>query len=146
MKNNFTTPAFGKVLKAHGIEIDSRYRWNLNASAIRLQVIELNSFNWVTIDQHYSDEIYHDFYSPAYPLTEVLGWLPQYIKNEERHPEWWLEVSSKNNGNLAANYKSEKTGYSKLNKADLEQLITQGLTEGWLTKGSILQAIKDNAK
>jgi hypothetical protein len=28
----------------------------------------------------------------------------------------------------------------------IEALIIQGLTEGWLTKETILQAIKDNAK
>jgi len=134
MTKNFTTPAFAKVLKEHGIEIDSRYRWNLNASAIRLQVIELNSFNWVTIDQHYSDEIYHDFYSPAYPLTEVLRWLPETIICEGK-----LHQIDFDTVNLTVGYARAKLLEMvwAIEPKNISDIITQGLTEGWLTKDNL---------
>jgi hypothetical protein len=137
MKNNFTTPSFAKVLKEHGIEIESCFViliWDSDNYSVAVKSNDGSCIDLIGYKHWLND--FSDIL-PAYPLTQVLGWLPQYLENEDGHPEWWLEVSSKNYGNLAANYKSEKTGYSKLNKADLEQLITQGLTEGWLTKDNL---------
>ena len=134
MTQHFTTPEFAQVIKQHGIDIDTSYRWNFTASAIRLQVIELNSFNWVTIDQHYSDEIYHDFYSPAYPLTEVLGWLPETIICEGK-----LHQIDFDTVNLTVGYARAKLLEMvwAIEPKNISDIIIQGLTEGWLTKDNL---------
>jgi len=145
MIKHFTTPEFADLLKQHGIEIDTPFYRYFDIVSPTVDRIGIDcQYGMLDINSRYmaeGQEVCQP--KPAYLLSEVLTWLPQCLENSEQHPEWWLEVSSKNYGKLAANYNSETTGYSKLNKADIQQLITQGLTEGWLTKEIIEQQIKD---
>jgi hypothetical protein len=154
MKNNFTTPAFAKVLKEHGIEIDTSFMWHYpflaNTNGYHLIVSEGN-YTSFDIDNDNVSIVILGFYEceskvevlPAYPLTEVLGWLPNVvtIKKIPCNLEPMDAKSGKYRYLGTTHWDVEQTKF-----LSIEALITQGLTEGWLTKETILQAIKDNAK
>jgi hypothetical protein len=79
---------------------------------------------------------------PAYLLTEVLGWLPKAISMQGDYYELILNFDTR--GNLTASYYDDQMGSlydgerGIYYKADsIEALITQGLTEGWLTKDNL---------
>jgi hypothetical protein len=146
MKNNFTTPAFAKVLKEHGIEIDTPFYWG---TLMFYQETELfvKSGSYKTVQSisgnRYPKEALYDI-SQAYPLTEVLGWLPKTVTYKG---STWDIMPTLWNGaiELGLGQVEEDTFVLKyyLDEMPIEVLITQGLTEGWLTKEIILQTIKD---
>jgi hypothetical protein len=152
MKNNFTTPAFAKVLKEHGIEIDSCFCyidgykgiWAYKITGNRLWAFDIEGemgYRDTQLTPKVKEQI-----SPAYPLTEVLGWLPEtlieHIKptNIPSHRPDYLSypITSDidDNNVLKIGYKSEYYG-TKITPMPIEALITQGLTEGWLTKDNL---------
>jgi hypothetical protein len=154
MTKNFTTPEFAKVLKEHGIEIDTPYTHqdgNVYAYCLFQGYYEMVN---VTVDHTKATKTLHVYAAkheiviyPTYPLTEVLGWLPKTVTYKDRTcdivPSLWNWAIELGLGQI-----EEYTFVLKyyLDEMPIEQLITQGLTEGWLTKETILQAIKDNAK
>jgi hypothetical protein len=146
MIKNFTTPAFAKGLKEHGIEIDTQFYWENNGNGLRLMAIACDSPYIICIGE-FDPTLYGSFVGkPAYPLTEVLGWLPktliEHLKptNIPSHRPDYLSypmVSDIDEGNvLKIGYKSEYYG-TKITPMPIEALIIQGLTEGWLTKDNL---------
>jgi hypothetical protein len=153
MTKNFTTPAFAKVLKEHGIEIDTPYTHqdgNVYAYCLFQGYYEMVN---VTVDHTKATKNLHVYAAkheivilPAYPLTEVLGWLPktliEHLKptNTPSHRPDYLSypITSDidDNNVLKIGYKSEYYG-TKITPMPIEALITQGLTEGWLTKDNL---------
>jgi hypothetical protein len=146
MKNNFTTPSFAKVLKEHGIEIYSCFvtlmfddeNYTLALKSNEGSCIDINGYkHWLS---DFSDVF------PAYPLTEALGWLPktliEHLKptNTPSHRPDYLSypITSDidDNNVLKIGYKSEYYG-TKITPQNIEALILQGLTEGWLTKNNL---------
>jgi hypothetical protein len=148
MTKNFTTPAFAKVLKEHGNDIDTPYCyidgyegvWAYKITGNRLLAFDIEGemgYRDTQLTPKVKEQI-----SPAYPLTEALRWLPKetVINGYQCRLNQDLQV---------VNYFTTDTDVVAwyLHKSlPIEDLITQGLTDGWLTKESILQAIKDNAK
>lgn len=142
MRNQFTTPEFADVLKRHGIEIDTQFYWENNGNGLRLMAIACDSPYTICIGEF--DPTSHPEFAgkPAYLISQVLGWLPQTVTDLDGR----FELVMKPNG-LAA-YESTggdgcKYKYSFFN-INIEQLVTQGLTEGWLSKEIIEQQIKQN--
>ena len=153
MKNNFTTPSFAKMLKEHGIEIETPFMWHYpflaNTNGYHLIVSEGN-YTSFDIDNDNVSMVILGFYEceskvevlPAYLLTEVLGWLPKAISMQGDYYELILNFDTR--GNLTASYYDDQMGSlydgerGIYYKADsIEALITQGLTEGWLTKDNL---------
>jgi hypothetical protein len=151
MKNNFTTPAFAKTLKEHGIVIDTQFYWENNGNGLRLMAIACDSPYIICIGE-FDPTLYGSFVcEPAYPLTEVLGWLPKHVNAiiDGHHYNGMDLCCEHKNGKLQCGYvmqyEYQCTSWP-MGSMPIEDLIIQGLTEGWLTKETILQAIKDNAK
>jgi hypothetical protein len=143
MKNNFTTPPFAKVLKEHGIEIDTQFYWENNGNGLRLMAFACDSPYIICIGE-FDPTLYGSFVcEPTYPLTEVLGWLPETIICEGK-----LHQIDFDTVNLTVGYARAKLLEMvwAIEPKNISDIIIQGLTEKWLTKETILQAIKDNAK
>jgi hypothetical protein len=148
MKKNFTTPAFAKVLKEHGIEIDSCfYSFLLKGEEdftnyhVGMYFAALGRFVATTQLTYNEDDVKQVF--PAYPLTEVLGWLPETIICEGKIHQIDFDTVNLTVGYARAKLLEMVWAIEPINISDI---ITQGLTEGWITKETILNAIKDNAK
>lgn len=141
MTKNFTSPEFAKVLNKHGIEIDTQFFWFNDKVELQLRALSIeNSWNVVIATAPYNNSEWVSL--PAYPLTEVLGWLPKRITitNEDYSNSYCVLTNY-------MFYKFQyKCQYGTIVSGTAEALITEGLTEGWLTKETILQVIKDNAK
>lgn len=146
MTNHFTTPEFADLLKRHGIEIPTVFAHTKIGNSYGF-ILGLNG-NWFftdLADLSFYDSDYMKETHPAYLLSQVLGWLPSYIEamsigrgklkltpqlrtfRKDRDLVWCYQNDIEIVGNLP-----------------IEQLITQGLTDGWLTKEIIEQAIKHN--
>ena len=135
MIKNFTTPEFTDLLKQHGIEIDTPFVVT-NDGSILVQS-EYKDFIDICDGSVYTAENYQ----PTYLLSVVLTWLPEEILNGyylygevTNGIQFWGYADDNHRGGL----------YWKIESKPIEQLITQGLTEGWLTKEIIEQQIKDN--
>jgi hypothetical protein len=148
MKNNFTTPSFAKVLKEHGIEIDTPFVYyqesDMDGHLSGINYLGLKCSQGIAdVETGEIPEREKAFaISPAYPLTEVLGWLPKGISMQGDFYE--LTVKFDTRGNLTASYYDDQMGSlydgerGIYYKADsIKALITQGLTEGWLTKDNL---------
>jgi hypothetical protein len=147
MKNNFTTPAFAKMLKEHGIEIDTPF-FHAAAQVSKTIYIGTKTDNKFRIDAFYPKVekgviVNPNLSLPAYPLTEVLGWLPETIICEGKFYQIDFDTV-----NLTVGYARAKLLEMvwAIEPKNISDIITQGLTEGWLTKETIFNAIKDNAK
>lgn len=147
MTNQFTTPQFGNVLKQHGIEIDTQFCYYQECngdgqlegfdylglkSAIGIVDIQTGGI----IENEKSFEI-----SRAYLLPQVLGWLPKFYRTPIGS-QCNREFKVTKNGVVLAGYSVWRSSNAKF--YPIEQLIIQGLTEGWLTKEIIQQQIKQN--
>jgi hypothetical protein len=145
MTQHFTTPEFAQVLKQHGIEIDTVFvilMFNDENYTVALKdnegsCVDINGYKHWLAD--FSDVL------PAYPLTQVLGWLPKTLiehlkpSNTPSHRPDYLSypmVSDMNEGVIKIGYRSEYYG-TKITPQPIEALITQGLTEGWLNKDNL---------
>lgn len=152
MKNNFTTPSFAKVLKEHGIEIDTPFVYyqesDMDGHLSGINYLGLKCSQGIAdVETGEIPEREKVFaVSPAYPFTEVLGWLPktliEHLKptNTPSHRPDYLSypITSDidDNNVLKIGYKSEYYG-TKIIPMPIEAVITQGLTEGWLTKDNL---------
>ena len=135
MIKHFTTPEFADLLKQHGIEIDTPFLFFENDLFIKRSDNRV-----VSVMFGYEDFIGEDDYQPAYLLSEVLTWLPFSITYQKQSATL---VSIVDHDGVRVNYRIGE--YAIYNKhLPIEQLITQGLTEGWLTKEIIEQSIKQN--
>jgi hypothetical protein len=148
MKNNFTTPAFAKVLKEHGIDYKSPFKHYHDYETPNVKRIGIDCvYGMVDIKTHEVTEgqnVCKDL--PAYPLTEVLGWLPKTIIEHVKptnilshRPDYLsypITSDIDDNNVLKIGYKSEYFG-TKITPMPIETLITKGLTEGWLTKDNL---------
>lgn len=143
---DFTTPQFADTLKEYGIEIDTPFRWrpieeNPIVDGYYLDAIDnydrddYANVGW--IDAETRDDIIR----PAYPITRVLRWLPDTatIKNIPCNLEVMDAQSGRFRYNGRTHIESVQRGW-----LHMEQLITQGFTEGWLTKEIIEQQINQN--
>lgn len=154
MIKHFTTPEFADLLKQHGIEIDTPFYRYFDIVSPTVDRIGIDcQYGMLDINSRYiaeGQEVCEP--KPAYLLSEVLTWLPETLiehlkpTNTPSHRPDYLSYpifSDINEGNvLIIGYKSEYYGL-KITPLPIEQLITQGLTEGWLTKEIIEQQVKD---
>jgi hypothetical protein len=150
MIKHFTSPEFADLLKQHGIEIDTPFYSFLLKVENDLSKYHIGMFSpaigyyIATIGWTYNEDCIGQV-KPAYLLSEVLTWLPDTVYAKNNFP-WKIKLAICD-GNLAAGYFDYVNGnflgnYQKVKP--IEQLITQGLTEGWLTKEIIEQQIKQN--
>ena len=138
MTNHFTTPEFANLLKRFGIEIDTIFLHYDN----RVWASHLNHYDTYTLIATDTGSMVISSnieVKPVYLLSQVLGWLPFVIQYKNR--KYRLEVL-----NIGTGWKYYYHSYQKppVGECGIEQLITQGLTEGWLTKEIIEQQIKQN--
>jgi len=155
MTNNFTTPEFAKVLKEHGIEIDTPFYWKPEKGSRHegYYLCAKDGFTYgltcalLSVEVNITTDI-----SPAYPLTEVLGWLPKGLHGHDGY-YYQLELFISIEGTLGGTYSDSDMGtmfhyetQTRVEADSLEKLFELLLTEGWITKETILQAIKNNAK
>jgi hypothetical protein len=136
MKNNFTTPSFAKVLKEHGIKIDTPFYRHSEVEGIFVSKGEPVSGYDTFINIETKDRFgFHESQiSPAYPLTEVLGWLPETIICEGK-----LHQIDFDTVNLTVGYARAKLLEMvwAIEPKNISDIIIQGLTEGWLTKDNL---------
>jgi hypothetical protein len=134
------------VLKEHGIEIDTPFYWQPEKFSQHegYYLCAKDGFiHGLTCALDFTEATVTTEVLPAYPLTEVLGWLPNVvtIKKIPCNLEPMDAKSGKYRYLGTTHWDVEQTKF-----LSIEDLIIQGLTEGWLTKETILNAIKDNAK
>ena len=133
MTQQFTTPEFSQVLKQHGIEIDTVFvHYDNRVWASHLMID--NCYNLIATDTGSIIISSNIEVIRAYPLTQVLGWLPKEILFNYTI---WGKIESINMGKIGACYYSpQKKKYLSF-FMPIEALIIQGLTEGWLNKDNI---------
>ena len=143
MIKNFTTPEFADLLKQHGIEIDTPFYRYFDIVSPTVDRIGIDcQYGMLDINSRYiaeGQEVCEP--KPAYLLSEVLTWLPEKIGIGKLKYKLSIDLKKmmiwySKNGYIGAMWLCEPM--------PIEQLITQGLTEGWLTKEIIEQQIKDN--
>lgn len=133
MTQHFTTPEFAQVLKQNGIDIDTPFYWqpevNPSFSGYYLMATDdMDKENTITLDWLAIEPI-NDHHFSAYPLTQVLGWLPETVKAMDGG------VGRRNvyyNDNALLYCYTTICGWQSI-----EALIIQGLTEGWLNKDNL---------
>lgn len=129
MTNHFTTPEFADVLKQHGIEIDTPF-YIVEGEIF----LKRSDFRYICIYSGF--EFPAKDPKPAYLLSQVLGWLPECVKAYD---------GGIGRRNVYYNGKELLCCYTTISAwKSIEQLITKGLAEGWLTKEIIEQQIKQN--
>lgn len=141
MTQHFTTPEFAQVLKQHGIEIDTPFGIDKHKDIFAIS----EHGDCISLIDGATYSSYRGYTYPAYPLTQVLGWLPktliEHLKptNTPSHRPDYLSypmVSDMNEGVIKIGYKSEYYG-TQITPLPIEALIIQGLTEGWLNKDNL---------
>ena len=143
MTKHFTTPEFTDLLKQYGIEIATPFYRYFDIVSPTVDRIGIDcQYGMLDINSRYiaeGQEVCEP--KPAYLLSEALTWLPEEILNGyylygevTNGIQFWGYADDNHRGGL----------YWKIESKPIEQLITQGLTEGWLTKEIIEQQIKDN--
>jgi hypothetical protein len=149
MIKHFTTPEFADLLKEHGIEIDTPFYWTgvVNiTTGYKLCVKPFEYINkeisigWLPLDI-VSNKIELLTTKPAYLLSEVLTWLPDTATIKAIPCE--LQVMDAQSGKFRYNGRTHNESVQR-GYLSIEQLITQGLIEGWLTKEIIEQQINLN--
>ena len=138
MTQHFTTPEFAeKLMYQFKIEIPSVFRWQSVSTnppfkgAYLVAIDTLDDTIKATIDWMDTEFIGT---APAYPLIQVLGWLPKFYRTP---------IGSVCNREFKATKKGAVlAGYSVWRKSNakfypIEDLIIQGLTEGWLNKDNL---------
>lgn len=143
---DFTTPQFASTLNKQGIEINSPFVWcNVNGKQLLGIVVGNEFIELQTGDRHELDS--KSDLVAAYPLTQVLRWLPKHLtSNNYLHSltgeridgnQWWgygRQDPNTVSGTIAI--------ICFVPLSPIEDLVTQGLHEGWLTKDMILNALK----
>lgn len=150
MIKHFTTPEFADLLKSHGIEIDTIFL-HYNGKVWASYLNHYHTYMLIATDMGGMIISSNINAKPAYLLSEVLGWLPKsIIVTLPYHGETNTVLDCLfdiNNKQVLYGYGREQMENGILwdiYPLPIEQLITQGLTEGWLTKEIIEQAIKQN--
>lgn len=131
LQQDFTTPEFADLLKKYGIEVDTPFvvlMWHEGHYKVALKDSDKGCLDFDGY-KHWLED-FSDI-KPAYPLTQVLRWLPEKIENEENFG-YWLHLGQ----TLQGAYINEDVGYLA-NFQLIEALIAQGLTEGWLNKDNL---------
>lgn len=150
MTEHFTSPALADTLARFGIVKETPFYWQpeTNSSFAGHYLCATDSMDkeasitldWLDVNPTGIDN------KPAYLLTEVLKWLPETVKLEDL--EYDLHQFYDYENGLTVNYhhfspQDDMQYISNMNFSP-EEAIIKGLTEGWLTKEIIEQAIKDN--
>lgn len=143
LSQDFTTPQFADTLKEYGIEIDSIFYWRGIVDITAGYKLCVEPFEYINKEiaigwlkqSVISDKVSLFNKIPAYPLTQVLRWLP--MVRTEGHIVWNLTVRYNKKDGLGASYMAFNRKI-KL-RQPIEELINQGLREGWLTKDIILK-------
>lgn len=145
IQQDFTSAPFSDLLKQHGIEIDTPFYNCLISYGVQLGngewsdewdlLICLKAKNGyvnlqdgiLVLDKRIEDV------RPAYPLTQVLRWLPFSVNYQKQSATLSLIVD---HDGVRVNYRiGEYAIYNKY--LPIEQLFTQGLKEGWLNKDNL---------
>lgn len=139
MTQDFTTPEFADLLKEHGIEVDTPFVI-LMCHEGHYKVALKDSTNKGCLDFDGCSYWIDDFsdVKPAYLLTQVLRWLPLEIETE--YDFYYLNADVYAGLDLRWGYETlgEKGEQTELARCtSIEQLITQGLKEGWLNKDNL---------
>lgn len=149
MTQHFTTPEFSQVLKQHGIDTETSFCYyqecNGDGQLQGFDYLGLKSAIGIVdvqtgeiIEREKAFEV-----SPTYPLTQVLGWLPNEIYQYETHNGFELEMWQFNQQYHYGYRDEEQTPMYNQNtgtrafKTSIEDLIIQGLTEGWINKDNL---------
>ena len=133
MKNNFTTPEFADTLAKHGIVVDTPYNhyFDIAFSPFVSRIGIDCDYGMLDIETRHMTEGQNVHNAkPAYPLTEVLRWLPSQINSNSG---LFLSIHTKPEIKIKACYSSITTWLN------IEDLITQGFEQGWLDKKTILK-------
>lgn len=142
MTQHFTSPEFAQLLKEHGIGKETPFVWaNVNGNTL-LGTIVGSEFVELTSGDRYELDAQSEPVS-AYMILEVLGWLP-FMLIDTKRKSWWL--SPDYNGEVITY--AYQTSIIPSGEAytitenfcefqPIEDLLAQGLTEGWLTKENL---------
>ena len=125
MTQHFTTPEFVRTLKQHGIEIETPFGIDEF-----LDIFAISEYgDCISLIKRATYSSYGRYTSPAYPLTQVLGWLPRQVNGYGLAgqiidgQQWWGYIDPLQKWHIPL--------------LPIEALIIQGLTEGWLTKDNL---------
>ena len=136
MIKHFTTPEFADLLKQYGIEIATPFGIDKHLDILAIGY----EGNCISLIDKSGYSSYEKYTKPAYLLSEVLTWLPDTVII--KGIDCTLEVIDAQIGKFRYNGRTYSESVQR-GWLPIEQLITQGITEGWLTKEIIEQQIKD---
>jgi hypothetical protein len=135
MTQHFTTPEFVRTLKQQGIEIDSCFvilmfddeNYTVALKDNEGSCVDINGYKHWLAD--FSDVL------PAYPVTQVLGWLPESLIFKDVKCKYHTGIHK---GVFYIGY----SGENEERKVDtilttVELFFTDLLTEGWLNKDNL---------
>ena len=137
MTKHFTTPEFADLLNQHGIEVDTPFYYADGDLCLLHGEGHSSYFYIIGGNECHAVEVWVDI-KPAYLLSEVLTWLPEKLVILDNLHFRQLNF---HNGQITVGYIRHG---SYTTSGTIEKVVTELLTEGWLTKEIIEQSIKHN--